>query len=265
MPGFLPSSLASRGDFPLISVSLEFWVSGRQFQLKQGVRRLGWGLTSSHLASGYRDSSATRDNWERCALQTADEIVPLSVSYRLVRDLQFRSFSRTPYIRADLLSGLRQFILSVPLGSSKDSFISSRIKKLEVFEKKALYKYKEWLYFSKGNPLSKKSTHTAFCLQQSLSSCPVRPHYHITDCQFLSISAIVHSYLFQLQLVQSPEAKSFLQDWFQVDMQRKAAGQWAYFPSSSFCYDFRCEIRWWGGGWTDFLNWLVHWYENLLF
>jgi len=51
----------------------------------------------------------------------------------------------------------------------------------------------------------------------------------------------------------SLEAKSFLQDWFQVDTQRKAAGQQAYFPSSSFRYDFRCEIRWWGGGWTDFL------------
>lgn len=131
--------------------------------------------------------------------------------------------------------------------------------------KRKLYRSTRNDYISAKGTLSKKSTHTTFCLHQSLSSCPVRPHYHITDCQFLSISAIVHSYLFQLQLVQSLEAKSILQDWFQVDMQRKAAGQWAYFPSSSFCYDFRCEICWWGGGWTDFLNWFVHWYENLLF
>lgn len=76
-----------------------------------------------------------------------------------------------------------------------------------------------------------------FCLF-ALSSLPAQ---HITTLP--TVLTIVHSYLFQLQAVFSLEAKSSLQDGLQADTQRKAAEQWACFPSSSFCYDFRCEIQ----------------------
>lgn len=81
-----------------------------------------------------------------------------------------------------------------------------------------------------------------FCLV-TLSSLLFQYNHITTLPTDLSILTIVHSYLFQLQAVFSLEAKSSLQDGLQVDTQRKAAERWACFPSSSFCYDFRCEIH----------------------
>lgn len=93
-----------------------------------------------------------------------------------------------------------------------------------------------------------------FCLHYSLSSIPL-PQYQLLDLEHPN-----HCWSYLFQLVFSLEAMSFLQDWFQADTQRKAAEQWACFPPSSFCYDFRGEICWWSGGWTDLLNQ----HENLL-
>lgn len=150
------------------------------------------------------------------------------------------------------LRGKTSYIsLFVPLGSSEiRTLLSSHVCKGKSD------------YTSAKQPPRQRNAHR----WTSVSSASLLFQYnHITTLPTdLRVLTIVHSYLFQLQVVFSLVSKSSLQDGLQVDTQRKAAEQWACFPTSSFCYDFRCEIHWQGGDWTDMLNCLVHWFENLL-
>lgn len=121
----------------------------------------------------------------------------------------------------------------------KDSYISLFVSS-EIRTLLSSYgcKGEKRLYFSKATPCQRNAHRWT-----SVSSPSLLFQYTTTLPTDLSVLTIAHSYLFQLQVVFSLETKSSLQDGLQVDTQRKAAEQWACFPSSSFCYDFRCEIH----------------------
>lgn len=110
MYGFLLSSLAIMRDFPLISVSFECWLSWRDFQLKEGQ-------TSCHLPSdAWSLINYYSHLWGYVPLQRADEIVSLSISYRLVQD------HLGLLVKCSTLSSRSewsQFIFSAPLDSLK--------------------------------------------------------------------------------------------------------------------------------------------------
>lgn len=99
--------------------------------------------------------------------------------------------------------------------------------------KRKLYRSTRNYYTSsKANPLSPRNPHAQTFVFTSPSLLFQYITTFLTNGHFMSSLTVVHSYSFQLKLVFSLELSTVL---LSSRLQGKAAGQCAYFPSSSFC------------------------------